>query len=168
MEPVEKIEQKSCLLDFELGLAAILLHNPVTLPLKLSSKAMEGVTCDFCHTISGDEHFGKDISTGAYKYPRKGETAIKYGAHANANTTNHLSKESKFLQSSEFCGICHKFNHPFSGAAMQDTYEEWKSGPYSKSAKRGGKRCQDCHIWDRSPGSRWSPDHALERRTIWR
>jgi len=124
----------------------VAIYKPVTLPLKLSPKAMEGVTCDFCHTISGNEHFGKDISTGAYKYPRNGETAIKYGAHADTSTTNHLSKESKFLQSSEFCGICHKFNHPFSGAALQDTYEEWKSGPYSKSAKSGGKQCQDCHM----------------------
>src|SRR5262245_39574029 len=75
------------------------VYKPVSLPLKLSSMAMEGVTCDFCHTISGNEHFGKDISTGAYRYPRKGETAIKYGAHADANTKDHLSKESKFLQS---------------------------------------------------------------------
>ncbi len=122
------------------------IYKPVSLPLTLSSAAMEGVTCDFCHTISGNEHFGKDISTGAYRYPRKGQTAVKYGTHADASTMNHLSKESKFLQSAEFCGICHKFNHPFSGAALQDTHEEWKSGPYSKSAKSGGKRCQDCHM----------------------
>lgn len=119
------------------------IYKSVSLPLKLGPMAMEGVTCDFCHTISGNEHFGKDISTGIYRYPRKGETAIKYGVHRDATTTNHLSKASNFLQTSEFCGICHKFNHPFSGATLQDTYEEWKSGPY---AKKGGKQCQDCHM----------------------
>src|SRR6266496_427963 len=122
------------------------VHETVSLPLKFGPRAMEGVTCDFCHTISGNEHFGKDISTGIYKYPRKGETAIKYGVHSDVTTTDHLSRPSEFLQSSEFCAICHKFNHPFSGERLQDTYEEWKSGPYAKNPKKGGKRCQDCHM----------------------
>jgi len=124
----------------------ILVHSPVLLPLKLSPIAMEGVTCDFCHTFSGKENFGKDISPGIYLYPRKGETAVKYGVHADANPTNHLTKVSRFLQGSEYCGICHKFSHPFSGTKLQDTYEEWKSGPYAKSPEKGGKRCQDCHM----------------------
>lgn len=124
----------------------VLVHSPVPLPLKLNPVSMEGVTCDFCHTFSGRENFGKDISPGIYLYPRKGETAVKYGVHADASTTNHLTAVSPFLGSSEFCGICHKFSHPFSGAKLQDTYEEWKDGPYSKSASNGGKRCQDCHM----------------------
>src|SRR5262249_35649348 len=73
----------------------------------------------------------------------KGETHIKYGVHTDAQTTNHLAATSKFLQSAEFCGICHQFTHPFSGEKLQDTYAEWKSGPY---AKKGGKRCQDCNM----------------------
>jgi hypothetical protein len=122
------------------------MHGPVVLPLALAPVAKEGVTCDFCHTISGTEHFGKDISVGAYRYPHKGTTAVKYGVHPDAKTTNHLATSSAFLQSAEFCGICHKFNHPFSGEKLQDTYEEWKSGPYAKDPKKGGKRCQDCHM----------------------
>jgi len=119
------------------------LHAPVSLPLKLNPVAMEGVTCDFCHTISGNENFGKDIGVGIYRYPRKGATAVEYGVHADARTTNHLTATSRFLKSSEFCAICHKFDHPFSGESLQSTYEEWKSGPYSK---KGGKQCQDCHM----------------------
>jgi hypothetical protein len=119
------------------------LHAPVSLPLKLNPVVREGVTCDFCHTISGNENFGKDIGVGIYRYPRKGATAVKYGVHANASTTNHLTTASKFLKSSEFCAICHKFSHPFSGESLQNTYEEWKSGPYSR---KGGKQCQDCHM----------------------
>jgi hypothetical protein len=124
----------------------IRVHSPVPLPLKLNPVSMEGVTCDFCHTFSGKENLGKDISPGIYLYPRKGETAVKYGVHADASATNHLTTVSSFLTSSEYCGICHKFSHPFSGGIMQDTYEEWKNGPYAKSAKKGGKRCQDCHM----------------------
>jgi nitrate/TMAO reductase-like tetraheme cytochrome c subunit len=119
------------------------VHSPVQLPLKLNPTSMEGVTCDFCHTFSGEENFGKDISPGIYLYPRKGETVVKYGVHTDASVTNHLTKVSSFLTSAEYCGICHKFNHPFSGATLQDTYSEWKEGPYSKV---GGKQCQDCHM----------------------
>jgi nitrate/TMAO reductase-like tetraheme cytochrome c subunit len=121
----------------------IQLYSKVSLPLKLNPVSMEGVTCDFCHTISGKENFGKDISPGIYVYPRKGETAIKFGVHADAVTTNHLTATSSFLKSSEFCGICHKFSHPFTGETLQDTYSEWRYGPY---AGQGGKRCQDCHM----------------------
>src|SRR5262249_26673511 len=122
---------------------AVRLYESEWLQLNSNSVAMQGVTCDFCHTISGDEHFGDNISSGVYKYPRKGDTAIKYGAHADATTTNHLTKASRFLQSAEMCAICHKFNHPLSGEKLQDTYDEWKRGPYSG---KGGKRCQDCHM----------------------
>jgi hypothetical protein len=121
----------------------ILVHSPVSLPLKLSPVAMEGVTCDFCHTFSGEENFGKDISPGIYLYPRRGDNVIKYGVHSDASPSNHLTQVSGFLKSAEYCGICHKFSHPFSGETMQDTYSEWLNGPYSKS---GGKRCQDCHM----------------------
>jgi hypothetical protein len=117
----------------------------VSYPSNISSVAMEGVTCDVCHTISGNENFGKDISSGIYLYPRKGETAVKYGVHADATTatTNHDTRVSNFLKSSELCAICHNFPHPFSaGASLQDTYEEWKNGPYPKL----GQQCQYCHM----------------------
>jgi len=121
----------------------IRLYDDVSLPIKLSPVSMEGVTCDFCHTFSGQENLGKDISLGAFLYPRKGQTAIKYGVHKDARATNHLTEVSSFLKSSEYCGICHKFSHPLSGDVMQDTYTEWKDGPYSG---KGGQRCQDCHM----------------------
>jgi len=117
-------------------------YSSVSYPPKISPVAMEGVTCDFCHTISGNENFGHEISRGVYLYPRKGDTAIKYGTHSDANTTNHITTESKFLKSAELCGICHNFPHPSSGPPMQDTYEEWKSGPYPGL----GIQCQDCHM----------------------
>jgi hypothetical protein len=119
------------------------MYTNTAYPPHISPVAMEGVTCDFCHTISGKENFGKDISKGAYLYPHKGETAIKYGTHRDAANSNHLAMESKFLESAELCGICHNFPHPFSsGEQLQDTYEEWKSGPYSAMKIQ----CQDCHM----------------------
>jgi hypothetical protein len=118
------------------------LTAPLSFPVKLSPLAKEGVTCDFCHTISGNENLGKGISLGAYRYPRKGKTDIKYGVHAEASTPNHGTEVSRFLQSPEFCGICHKFTHPVLEQTWQDTYAEWENSPYA----REGRRCQDCHM----------------------
>ena len=102
----------------------------------------EGVTCDVCHTISGNENLGKNISVGAYVYPRRGTTAIKYGRHPDADTAAHETEPSEFLTSTELCAVCHKFKHPMGGAEIQSTYEEWLRGPYSDR----GVRCQDCHM----------------------
>jgi len=51
--------------------------GPVSSELELSPVAREGVTCDFCHTISGNENLGRNISVGAYRLPHKGDTVIK-------------------------------------------------------------------------------------------
>ncbi|MBI4454412.1 MAG: hypothetical protein HY644_00765 [Acidobacteria bacterium] len=102
----------------------------------------QGVICDFCHTISGNENLGKNISVGAYVYPRRGTTAVKYGRHADADNSNHQVEVSRFLTSAEFCAVCHKFKHPVAGVEIQNTYEEWLKGPYSKQQVR----CQDCHM----------------------
>ncbi len=104
--------------------------------------AQEGVTCDFCHTISGEEMLGKDISVSAYVYPRRGATRVKYGRHDTPPNESHMSQSSAFLTSSEVCAICHQFKHPVSLRETQNTYKEWLSGPYSKR----GVRCQDCHM----------------------
>ncbi|MGD0624472.1 MAG: multiheme c-type cytochrome [Thermodesulfobacteriota bacterium] len=118
------------------------LTGPLSFPLKLSPVAKEGVTCDFCHTISGNENLGKGISVGAYRYPRKGNTDIKYGFHTDASNPHHGTEVSTFLQSPQFCGICHKFTHPVFEQTWQDTYAEWENSPYAKE----GRPCQDCHM----------------------
>jgi hypothetical protein len=102
----------------------------------------EGVTCDFCHTISGKENLGKDISVGAYVYPHQGTTAVKYGRNPDADSSFHRTEVSGFLISAELCAVCHKFQHPVMGAEVQNTYREWLRSPQS----RQGVRCQDCHM----------------------
>lgn len=120
-----------------------LLEMPTPLDWEAFSEVeSEGVTCDFCHTISGNENLGKNISVGAYVYPRRGTTAIKYGRHPDADNDNHDTQVSTFLMSPEFCAVCHKFMHPIGGREVQSTYDEWLRGPYSKQ----GVRCQDCHM----------------------
>jgi hypothetical protein len=116
-----------------------------SLPLQwddFSAIAKEGVTCDFCHTIAHQEDLGKNISVGAYVFPRTGSTRIKFGTDADAVTEEHPGEVSAFLGSAEFCSICHRFKHPVSGKEVQNTYQEWLNGPYSGR----NQRCQDCHM----------------------
>jgi hypothetical protein len=107
-----------------------------------SALEAEGVTCDFCHTISGNENLGEHISVGAYVYPRTGSTEIKYGRNPDATSERHSTEASALLQDPRLCEICHKFKHPVRGIEVQDTYREWSSSPQA----RAGLRCQDCHM----------------------
>ena len=75
----------------------------------------EGVSCEFCHTISGSEVELRKLSLGAFLFPRAGQTNVLYGRHADAKTNAHPTEPSKFLLSSELCGTCHRFGHPASG-----------------------------------------------------
>ena len=107
-----------------------------------SRLAAESVSCELCHTILGREVERTKLSPGAFLFPHLGQTKILYGRHEDAKTDDHGTQVSKFLLSSELCGTCHRFSHPATGLAIQDTYAEWKRGPYAAE----GKRCQDCHM----------------------
>jgi len=120
----------------------IKLIGPISASLQLSPVAREGVTCDFCHTISGQEFLGVNVSVGAYRVPHDAATDIKYGSHPDASTQGHATEVSTFLEDPILCGICHKYTHPLPGKVLQDTYAEWYYSPYRSQ----GKRCQDCHM----------------------
>ncbi|MBI4344659.1 MAG: hypothetical protein HY555_03630 [Euryarchaeota archaeon] len=91
----------------------------------------EGVTCNFCHTVSGLE-IDKPI-----KYLLSpGETI--YGKAVNKTAPHRLEYREFFLKS-EFCGGCHDLY--VNNAPVMETYTEWKAGPYAAT-----KQCQDCHM----------------------
>jgi hypothetical protein len=95
----------------------------------------EGITCDFCHSISGVE---VDSKTDPYKLsPGK----RKWGPLRKASSPAHEVEESEWFRRSEFCGACHEFTGK-GGVVVMGTYSEWKQGPYAKE----GKTCQDCHM----------------------
>lgn len=116
--------------------------GPVSSQLELSPVSREGVTCDFCHTVSGSENLGRNISLGAYRVPRKGDTVIKYGSHPDAKSPAHATQASAFLRSSRLCAICHQHTHSLPGREIQNTYAEWYYGPY----RAQGRECQHCHM----------------------
>jgi len=116
--------------------------GPVSGQLELSPVAREGVTCDFCHTVSGAEDLGRNVTLGAYRVPRKGDTVIKYGSHPDAKSPAHATQPSAFQRSSRLCAICHQSTHSLPGLEIQNTYAEWYYGPY----RAQGRECQHCHM----------------------
>ena len=89
-----------------------------------------GVTCDFCHTLTGY------ADNGDYMQNPSGK---KLGPLQEAPT--HHAEYSGFLQLGDFCGRCHNAtNH--NGLEVKSTYYEWRESSYGKK----GFACQECHM----------------------
>lgn len=122
----------------------IACHNPIgfisgEIPpadgSKLSQIAKDGIQCDFCHTVSGSHGIG-DFSA------KNSPGEIKRGPLKDAASPSHKTAYSELHTKAEFCGMCHNVSHPVNGLHLENTYSEWKAGPYSAQ----GIVCQDCHM----------------------
>ncbi|MBI5042719.1 MAG: hypothetical protein HZC10_02595 [Nitrospirae bacterium] len=95
----------------------------------------EGITCDFCHSVTGVDFKNKDN-------PFKLEPGLtKNGPLGGLLSPVHKTRRLKLFETSEFCGACHDYTDP-NGVTLLGTYSEWKAGPYAKD----GIQCQDCHM----------------------
>ncbi len=95
----------------------------------------EGVSCDFCHTITAVD----PLKPGEPFRLRPGLT--KWGPLREAESPVHKVRFSSVHTTSELCGGCHEFLAK-SGAELMGTYSEWKAGPYAQQ----GVQCQSCHM----------------------
>ena len=93
-----------------------------------------GVTCDFCHTITG--YTGDQPGNGNY-LTKPGVT--KFGPLKTKTDWHH--SYSALQTRSEFCAICHSVNNHL-GLDIKSTYAEWKASRYAAE----GIQCQDCHM----------------------
>lgn len=94
-----------------------------------------GVSCDFCHTVTGIEqtyNLGHVSDPGPIKYADRGDGSSPY----------HGVAFSELHRDAAFCGSCHNVRHPVTDVPVIDTYDDWKSGPYAEQ----GVVCQDCHM----------------------
>ena len=103
----------------------------------LSEIAKQGVTCDFCHTVSGKAP-GR-LGNGSFE---SDPGVTKRGPYKDSVSPGHDTAYSEFHTTSEFCGTCHDVNHPTNGLALSATYTEWAEGEWAKA----GVQCQDCHM----------------------
>ena len=95
----------------------------------------EGVTCDFCHSVSA-----LHTSPGQVYYELD-PGQMKYGPFRDASSPAHETAYSENHTKSEFCAGCHELVNK-NGVAVMATYSEWKNSPYAKE----GIQCQNCHM----------------------
>ncbi len=95
----------------------------------------EGVTCDFCHTVTGI-----DLSNRKNPFVIE-QSQMKAVPAGGIDPWSHGSKQSDILNSSEFCAGCHDYTNE-NDVVLMGTFTEWKKGPYPAQ----GVECQDCHM----------------------
>lgn len=114
-------------------------HAPLARPNRdyalLLPDTREGVTCDFCHTVTA-VHIGRTPSP----YDNN-PGVIKYGPLEASTALAHETEQSDLFKTSEFCGGCHELVNEH-GVTVMSTYSEWLAGPYSDE----GVHCQNCHM----------------------
>lgn len=114
-------------------------HAPTTIMTQdyelRSGFSQEGVTCDFCHTISG---LGLP---GQPDYYELDPGPVKYGPFKDSESPAHDTEFSENHTRSEFCAGCHQLVNDH-GVAVMSTYTEWKESQYAKE----GIQCQNCHM----------------------
>lgn len=101
----------------------------------LTGGAAEGVSCSFCHQVTGLN--GKPANTSHLVEPDDTRRAQIKDPQAP-----HKAAYSQFHETAEFCGGCHNVDHPINGVHLEATYSEWKASPYASE----GIVCQDCHM----------------------
>jgi hypothetical protein len=105
----------------------------------LSEISKKGIQCDFCHSVNKSTGIGN----GAFMVSPDG---FKRGPFDDSKAPYHGSIFSELHTRSEFCGMCHNVNHPVNGLPIEETYTEWKEGPYNTGDPETSTQCQDCHM----------------------
>jgi len=115
---------------------------------KFDAASRRGISCDFCHTVSGVEQM---FNMGHVSQPGK----AKIGPRGDGNSLYHQVKNTGIHSKADFCGSCHMVIHPVTGTHIIDTWDDWKNNAYGQQ----NIRCQDCHMTP-TPGVSKSPGRA--------
>ncbi len=119
---------------------------------RLNDYVMDGVSCDFCHTIS---RMGLPTDRDQIKFPElynhyyglsyEHRFGIqKFGPLDEAPTSAHTIRYSSVFSDSRMCAPCHQEVNGY-GVIVQDTYNEWLGSDYSHPGSNY-KTCQKCHM----------------------
>jgi len=128
----------------EVGTFCTGCHSPIgtyegeegwTVAADRSAKSKEGVSCDYCHSVTN--HTGI-LGNGNLEAAPSG---VKYGSFESNYMGAHTTEKSDFIQSPEMCGSCHDV-FMFPGIQIEQAYTEYAESP----AAAEGVRCQDCHM----------------------
>ena len=115
-------------------------------PNTAAGVAREGVTCDFCHKISG-------VSLGANGLPAPDLPGVfsltflrpSHDEQVFMGPFDDTPGDDIYLplqSESQFCAACHTGS--FWGVSIYNSFGEWLDSPYSDPIS--GQTCQDCHM----------------------
>lgn len=127
--------------DFGSGTRKLCLdcHSPLAVrtgDLALKTKvAWEGVTCDFCHSLT-DVKFSAGNPSPVLKF-----SLVKTGPIKDAGSAVHETAFSQVHVTSLVCAPCHQYKNA-QGLDILGTYWEWENSRYGKE----GVHCQSCHM----------------------
>lgn len=110
-----------------------------------------GVICDFCHSVRATTGVGNAPFILSPGNAAAMEGGIKYGPFDDSPDTIHKNQFSELHTRSEFCGGCHDVSHAGNDLPIEQTYTEWREGPYNTGDPETSVHCQDCHMRQR-PG----------------
>ena len=105
----------------------------------LSEVSAEGITCDFCHTVSGPDLEGSMEGDGIANLAlRFAPGATKRGPLDDPKvSTYHVAASTDYLRTSAFCGACHDVRlfhldqRTYAPARLQNLFTEGKSSRYA-------------------------------------
>lgn len=103
---------------------------------ELPDIAMEGITCESCHKVSGVDRLFNSGHTFEPDGPMRGPGKSRAGSAAP-----HAIEGDPLFERSEFCGACHDVLES-SGLDLERPYREWLESPSADE----GQTCQDCHM----------------------
>ncbi|HHO47979.1 MAG TPA: cytochrome C [Desulfobacteraceae bacterium] len=121
----------------------------------LSSMAINGVSCDICHSVSGTTHCetpSREPENGSFILTpgidtEAGPVLVKRGPlepFEGCGEDFHQCERSTLHLRADLCASCHQVYHYEAHFPLEATYLEWKHGPYAQR----NILCQDCHMVD--------------------
>ena len=120
-------------------------------PAMPAEASKDNIFCDFCHSIKATTGIGNAPFIVDPGDAAKMDFGTKRGPFKNCPETQHKTEFSELHTRSEFCGSCHDVSHAGTRLAVEQTYTEWRLGPYNTGDPETAVHCQDCHMRQR-PG----------------
>lgn len=114
----------------------------------------EGITCDYCHSISGITQDKDGVTHVTIDHSTRSSPFELHGEPPSA----HAMRYRGYFARSEMCASCHDYTAA-NGTMVFATYSEWRASHYA----REGVQCQQCHmprLRDAEPGRVFN-DHNL-------
>jgi len=105
-----------------------------------------GVFCDVCHSVAQSAGIGNGAFILKPGDASSGVPGVKYGPFKDAVSPFHGTQYSELHTRSEMCGMCHDVNHAHNYMAIENTYSEWRTGPYNTGDPKTTVTCEDCHM----------------------